>query len=499
MKYSLPFGPDPDAELMLRLKHGEDLMTRWQQPRVAFIHRYVGHQADALNGIGKQPRSQTKAMKLGVLVICFLAPGVAVLAQESMSKTKQTKAGRLTLIETVTTALQNNPSIKTARAKWESAKQRIPQAAAWEDPKLSVNSLLGRFVDISRNGFADQMVTVEQMIPLSGKNRSKERIAAAEAVASFEDFRRQQLDVVWKTKASYFRLANLYLLLDLNDQDEAALSQTLDASKAKFEVGTQSQADYLTAEVERQKVAETRRDLEEKLSDEQTKLKVLLNQDPFSPLGRPVSSEALPLVLSQERLRRLTLENRPEVRQAQTMVIGASAKVELAKRAWVPDPSVNLQAQHYNAGSQAVSELNAGVSIDLPWFNPKKYRAGEREAESDFLAAQRTLEAAQTEAIGMLRDQLQKIETLHHHIELYRDKLLPSARQTVSSYQADYETDKTTLIQVLSSENSLRQLETMYNQDLTDYRVAIAELESLVGADLNVADRNQQSSYHGKK
>jgi RNA polymerase sigma-70 factor, ECF subfamily len=54
MKYSLPSGADPDAELMLRLKNGEDhilneLMTRWQQPLVAFIYRYIGHQADALD------------------------------------------------------------------------------------------------------------------------------------------------------------------------------------------------------------------------------------------------------------------------------------------------------------------------------------------------------------------------------------------------------------------------------------------------------------------
>jgi len=438
-------------------------------------------------------------MKLGALVICILTPAAAVLAQEPVSKTKQTKMSQLTLNETVTTALQNNPSIKTARAKWESAKQRIPQVAAWEDPKLSVNSLLGRFVDISPNGFADQMVTVEQMIPLSGKNRSKERIAAAEAVASFEDFRRQQLDVVSKTKASFFRLANLYLLLDLNDQEAAALSQTLDATRAKFEVGTQSQADYLTAEVERQKITEARRDLEQKLSDEQTKLKVLMNRDPFSPLGRPVLSEALPQDLSQERLRRLTLENRPEVRQAQSMIIGASAKVELAKREWIPDPSVSLQAQHYNAGRQAISELNAGVSIGLPWFNRKKYRAGEGEAQSDLLAAQQSLEGAQTEAIGMLRDQLQKIETMHHHIELYRDQLLPRARQTVSSYQADYETDRATLIQVLTSENNLRELETMYNQDVTDYRVAFAELESMIGTDLNGRNQSSRSSKPGGK
>jgi len=420
------------------------------------------------------------------------------MAQEPMSHTSQTK-GQLALKDAVAAALENNPSIKTARAKWESARQRIPQAAAWEDPKLSFNSLVSRFVAISPNSFTDQTLTVEQMIPLSGKNRSKERIAAAEAVAGFEDFRRQQLDVISKTKASYFRLANLYVLLDLNNQEEASLSQTVDASKAKFEVGTQSQADYLTADVERQKIIEARHDLEQKLSDEQTQLKVLMNRDPFSPLGRPVSSEALESDLSPDRLRRLTLENRPEVRQAQAMVIGASAKVELAKREWIPDPSVSLGAQHYNAGSQAVSELNAGVSIDLPWFNPKKYRAGEQEAQSDALAAEETLEGAQTGALGMLRDQLQKIHTLQHHIELYRDRLLPSARQTVSSYQADYETDKATLIQVLSSENSLRELETMYNQDLTDYRVALAELESVVGTDLSVVNRKPHNSNRSQK
>ena len=46
--------PDPDAELMLRLKGGEDgalnaLMARWQQPLVAFIYRYVQDHAEALD------------------------------------------------------------------------------------------------------------------------------------------------------------------------------------------------------------------------------------------------------------------------------------------------------------------------------------------------------------------------------------------------------------------------------------------------------------------
>jgi outer membrane protein, heavy metal efflux system len=421
------------------------------------------------------------------------------LSSLGLAREKTKREETLSLTEATREALQNNPTLKAVRAKWEAANQRISQAGAWDDPKLSVNSLLGRFVDISRNGFMDQAVTVEQMIPLSGKNRSKKRIAAAEAVSSFEDFRRQQLDITAKTRASYYRLANAYLLLDLNRQQEAALAQTLDATKAKFEVGTQSQADYLTAQVERQKIIENRRDLEGKLSDEQSRLNVLMNKDAFSPLPRPTLDEMPTYDLSVPRLRELVLVNRPEIRRAQSMVVQAAANVELAKRAWIPDPAVSLQAQHYNASRQAIGEVNAGVSINVPWFNREKYRAGEREARSEVLAAQKALEQAQTEAFGMLRDQLQKIETMHHHIELYQDQLLPSARQTVSAYQADYETNKATLIQILNAENNLRDLETMYDQDLTDYRIAIAELESLVGAELHKTAASSGNSYHTRK
>jgi outer membrane protein TolC len=90
-----------------------------------------------------------------------------------------------------------------------------------------------------------------------------------------------------------------------------------------------------------------------------------------------------------------------------------------------------------------------------------------RAAASDVLSAR-------NEALGLLRNQLEKIETLHHHIELYRDNLLPTAGQTVASYQADYETDKATLLTLLSSQRNPRDLETMYYQDLSDYRVALA-------------------------
>ena len=186
---------------------------------------------------------------------------------------------------------KENPRAKStvaaARARWRMATQRIPQAAGWEDPKLNFRSLLGRFVQIPANGFTDQAVSLEQSIPISGKNRSRERAAAAEAVAAFQDLRRQELDAVVKARSAFIQLVNDYELLELNLAEETALSQTVDNSRTKFEVGAQPQSDVVTAQIERQKVTEQRQDLEQKRSNDETALKVLMKMDAFAPLERP--------------------------------------------------------------------------------------------------------------------------------------------------------------------------------------------------------------------
>lgn len=396
-------------------------------------------------------------------------------------------ASTLTLDHTVAEALARNRMIQSARARWQAAKERVPQAAAWEDLKIGSTNVLGRFVSVPANAFTDQMLSVEQMIPLSGKNRSKERVAAAEALAAFEEARRQELDVIAKTKTSFYRLTNLYQLLELNKSEETLLIELRDAARAKFEVGAQGQADVLLADNERQKILEARRDLEQKLSAEESSLNVLMNRNPFSPLGRPADNQGGPGPAFAERLRQLVLTNRPEVREAQARVSAAKSKLEFAKREWIPDPTLSLEADRYNAASQVVSQLAGGVSISVPWLNGKKYRAEENEARSELSAAESEAASVQTDALGLLRDQLTKIETLHHHIELYRNNLLPAAHQTVASYQADYAANKATLLTLLSSQRDLFELETMYHQDLADYQVAQAELEALVGLDQKIS------------
>jgi outer membrane protein, heavy metal efflux system len=387
----------------------------------------------------------------------------------------------LSLSQLVAIVVANNPTIQAAQAKWRSARERIPQAAAWDDPKVTGGTVFGRFVSIPANSFTDQGLSVEQMIPISGKNRSKERMATADALATFEEARRRSLDVVVKAKSEYYQLKSVYARLDLNRADEESLVQSVDSTRARFEAGKQAEATVLLAENERQKIVEQRKDLELELKQAQSSLNVLMNRDPFIPV-RVVSDDSMDaLPGSPARLRAVTLTNRPEIRAAEAKLTAANARLELAKRDWIPDPTVSFEAERYNGAAQTLSQVGGGVSISLPWLNGKKYRAEEEEARSEASAAQDELTSEQTQALGLLRNQLDKIETLHHHLDLYRDNLLPTARETVASLLADYQSDKGDLLTLLSAQRNLFDLETMYARDRADFETALAELQALAG------------------
>jgi outer membrane protein TolC len=81
---------------------------------------------------------------------------------------------------------------------------------------------------------------------------------------------------------------------------------------------------------------------------------------------------------------------------------------------------------------------------------------------------------------------MQKARTARHHAELFRDKLVPEARQAFEANQFAYETGKATFLEWITAQRNLRDLEAMGQQHVTDYYAGLAELEAVVGADLNI-------------
>ena len=383
--------------------------------------------------------------------------------------------------ELVRQALRDNASIKAARAKWEMMKARVPQAAAWEDLRAGVDSFVERSVSIPANSFMNQTAMLEQEVPISGKNRSRARAATAEAGAAFEDLRRMELDVSSRARIAYARLANGYAQLEVNRRNDELLGQFVQISRSRYETGVATQADVLIAQTDAAKLLETRADIGRQISEAQSALNVLLNRPAQAPLGRPDPLVFTPRVLSLEKLQAIAIASRPELQRAQSQIDAARFRVELANRQWFPDPALNVKAQRYNEASQAISEVDVGVSFPIPWLNGKKYSAGALEARKDLENAQQEFDAARVEALGLVRDQLKKIQTSAQQYELYRDNILPVARQTVAASRSAYEASTGGFLELITTRRTLQDVESAALNHLADYEAAVAELDAIIG------------------
>jgi outer membrane protein TolC len=399
----------------------------------------------------------------------------------------------LSLDHVLIEVLSYNPSLKASRANWGAMKQRVPQARAWEDLRGGFDTLLGRFVDVSRNSFTDQKLMVEQTVPVAGKNRLRGDAAEAEAIVAYQDLKRRQLDLTAKARIAFYRLANANEQLRIIDSNLELLRQFTRTSRQKYEAGTKPQSDVLAAETDASKLEESRYDVIRQISEAQSQLNVLMNRPAQSPLAKPATLGFPVMHLELESIQALALTNRPEVLGAARKIEAAQARLEAARREWIPEPSLRLEADRYNDAGQAISEVNAGISINLPWLNRRKYKAAIEEANQMKASAEYELEAARTETLGMVRDALAKLETYHHHVELFRDRILVLARQSATSAQVSYETDKAPFLNLIDAQRTLQESEGMYWDHLADYLSAIAELESVVGIDPAVASHTHEN------
>ena len=426
-------------------------------------------------------------MKTTYLLLLSTTLTLSVGAEPSATAAEaRSSTGSLSLGEVTSAVLANNPAIQQALKKWAAAKERVTQEAAWDDLKVSGSSRAARFVDVAPNSFTDQMASVEQIIPLTGKNLVRARIAAADAVEAFERARREQLDVLAKARASYFRLLNATAQLELNRRNLVSLRQIAEVSRSRYEVGKANAAEPLVGEVEASKLLESQQDILRNISAEQSQLNVLMNRDAFAPLGRPDETNIKALNISMMQAREIALANRPEIKIAQARIDMEKSRLGLARRNWIPDPAIKVEAQRYNDAAQAASEVDAGISFTVPWVNPGKYSAAVREAKENLAAAQHEFDRTNAEALGALRDALEKVHTTKHHVDLFRDKLVPQARQAFEANQFAYETGKATFLEWITAQRNLRDLEAMGQQHIADYYAALAELEAVIGADLKL-------------
>lgn len=405
-----------------------------------------------------------------IFCLCAFISSQSIRAEESLSQQ-----------DMIAVVLRENASLKAVRAKWEMMKKRVPQARAWEDTMVGL--------DVQRTGttrfdtYTDNEWMALQAIPISGKNLSRGRIAHSEALETFEEFRRAELDVTSRAKAAYSKLSGAYAQLEINGRNQDLLKQMVEISRAKYEVGTQSQADVLLAQTDLARLSETRAMIEQDISEQQTQLNVLMNRPARAPLGRPGPPVFKVRDIYSDSLEATALASRPEILMAQRKIEAEKGRVQLAKRQWIPDPQIQVKARQFN-GTVGIQEYDTGIFFSVPWMNVSKYSAGVAEAEKSLESAQREYDAASNEVLGLVRDQVKKIETIAQNYRLYHNRIVPLANETVQSTRSSYEADKTSFLELITARRTLQDVDLSALNYLTNYQVALSELEAIIGGNI---------------
>lgn len=409
-------------------------------------------------------------MRLPALLLA-LATSLPLAAQEAA----------LTLAEVLAEVRSRHPSLQAATATAAADRERVRQAGAWEDPTAGLE--LQRESSRRLSTYDQAELSYSQKIPLAGTRARRRALAAAEAGVSGAALDVRAFALGMEARDAFFQLLRTREQLALTRTTERLLAQAISLTRSRLATGSADVAALLAAETERVRLQERVLALEREAADAAATLNTLRARPAQAPVGELVAPPPANLPFaSLEEAQAAALAHRPELREADARIAAAARARDLADRAWRPDPEVMVKARHLNTGSRVIEGYDTGVALSLPWFHDAKYRSAQREADRRREAAELDAAALRTRTAGEVRDRWQQAETSLRQVTLYRDRLLPLARQAAENARAGLVTGRTSLGDLVQAERALVDTQAALSTHQSDHQRHHALLGLLTGS-----------------
>src|SRR5580693_6857297 len=252
------------------------------------------------------------------------------------------------LAQLIHTAIVDNYDVRIAAARVLEAQAQVGITRANQLPSASVGA----------NVFSEQNPKVTNLLPayqvnagelsLSviwnldfwGKYRRQTEAARAQLLATEWGQRAVISSLVANVATAYFQLRALDNQLEISKRTLASRQQSLQLTQTLESHGGASGLDLSQSEQLVYTASETIPDLERQIQQEENVLSVLLGENPQSiPRGRALTEEPAPASVPAGLPSEL-LERRPDVRQAEQIMVAANAQIGAAKASFFPSLSL---------------------------------------------------------------------------------------------------------------------------------------------------------------
>jgi outer membrane protein, heavy metal efflux system len=318
------------------------------------------------------------------------------------------------------------------------------------------------------------------MFLFPGKLSLKEEMARQDAEGTALLYESVRLKNVARIRELYFDLFLSYKIIDLIRERTVLFSQIEDAALARYSSGMGMQQEVLMAQTEKYMLLEKEEMQKQRIQSLEAMLNVTVGRDVNAPLGRP-SEQALSLqVKGLDDLLLRAYDHSPEIRVRQRMIAAAEAKVRMAEKEYYPD--ITLAAGYFNRGGGQFSDMWSLTStINIPIYYRTKQREAVLEAEAALAEAKRMLEAARLMVASAIRDNYSMYTASGKLMDIYRNGLMPKARQDFESALAGYAAGKTEAITVINRLKALIDFETLYWVQFVEHEKASVRFEAMTG------------------
>lgn len=393
-------------------------------------------------------------LALGLIPVTGLAQPQAPLPTPAPEAVGQTALSDDPLLSSlIQEALDRNPDIAKTKALLDADKERIPQSKALPDPSLSLGLQNDGFqgIQVGKMETSYYQLMLTQPLPWPGKRNLRGEITSLGVEVSQSTVDRTRLSLVADVKRAYIGLLLVRGQVELLDQQALLWQKANDITKIRYEVGQGTQADLLRAQLEQNRLRQSRISLR---SEEQVLL-TTLNRLRGLASGTPIPTAArlqnfIPQVISTSTWADRAEKESPELQAARLGIRQAERSLDLAKRDRYPDFAVSAGIMPRGALEPM---WTVGFSISLPvWSKQKQQRA---VSEQEF---RRRAQGSDAESVRILLNQrihqrAAQLEAALDTLRLYREGLLVQSESSFQANLAQYETGRAPFISVLEALN----------------------------------------------
>lgn len=397
--------------------------------------------------------------------------------------TSQAPQATVTLEELTREALQRNPAIRSVARRVQALRARVPQARSLPDPVVS-GGWMGNATPFSvQRGDPSSFRSVDAMqeIPFPGKLKLRGQIATSDADAAWWDFEKTRRQVVAEVKAAYYDYFYYQKALDITRKDKDLLEKLIKITEVRYKVGKGIQQDVLRAQVELSRLLQQLTVLEQEESTSQVRLNTLLFRDPEAPLPPAASFEQAQFAYALDELYQMARENDPGVEREKRTIERNQYAVNLARKDHDPDLRVG-----YTYVQRPLMPDMHGVTfgINIPIFYKTKQRQSVVEAAEELASARRNLDDRLTTVNFEVKQQYLAAKASNELARLYSQAIVPQSSLALESAMASYETGKVDFLSLLDNFINVLNFEVNYYRELSNFQIALARLEPLVGREL---------------